>query len=1045
MSSQRRNPASPGAKPGGWRGANPAVALGALLLGLATATATAVTGAEPAISFNRDIRPILSDNCFACHGPDKNTRKAKLRLDTSDGATATSEGKAAIVPGKPEASELLRRLTTSDVDDLMPPLKTGKKLTTAQIDLLRTWIAQGAKYEGHWAFQPLVRPATPTVKQADWPLNPVDNFILDRLEREGLAPSPEADRRTLTRRACLDLTGLPPKPAEIERLVKSTSPGWYEDYVTSLLRSPHYGERMAAPWLDLARYADTVGFHGDNEYSAWPYRDYVIGAYNDNIPFDRFTREQLAGDILPEATARTRVASGFNRLNRMSTEGGIQDKEYLAKYAADRVRTVSSIWMGATVGCAECHDHKFDPFTTKDFYRMEAFFADLNEKGYYPAGYGKGDWGPRASLPVDEQLARLGQLDREIAETSTALALVSDQSLARARESWAATVRTAAQAGTLAWTNAKPATVSSANGATLKIKDDRGILVSGELPDDETYTTVLPVSTGKVAALRLEVLDDDSLAGNRIGRAGQGFYLSALEVELVKGSQSTPVRVNSIKADNTLPGYPGGALVDGRPDTAWGSGGGRSSVVLRFGQTVEGGKDVSLRVTLRHLASKPKQHAGLFRFAFSSFADADFDNSGLPKNLIETAKLPAAKRTPAQATSLAAYYRKVAPKLTELNTRLAALTAERDVIGGRVPTVLVSEKRAPRTMRVLPRGNWMDDSGEEVQPGVPPLFGAFKPASERATRLDLANWLVSPENPLTARAFVNRLWRLYFGTGLSKNLDDLGAQGEWPTHPELLDWLASEFRESGWDVKRLVRLIVTSRTYRQTSVSNSSLDERDPFNRLLGHQNRFRLDAELVRDNALAIAGLLVDQVGGPSIRPYQPEGYYASLNFPKREYVSSIGEDLYRRGVYVHWQRTFLHPEMLAFDAPGREECTANRVNSNTPLQALVLLNDPVYVEIARVFAQNIIRHGGTGAEDRINWAFNQAVGRNARPEERRLLVELQGKQRALYEKDPKAATALLAVGEAPLPSGLAPAELASWTAVARSVLNLHETITRN
>ncbi len=1017
------------------------------------AIAVLLTSAGPAgardLQFNRDIRPILSENCYACHGPDKNTRKAKLRLDNAEGATADREGKAPVVPGKPEASELIRRITTIDADDIMPPPKTGKKLTPEQIALFREWIEQGAKYEGHWAYQPLNRPPAPGIQNASWPLNPIDNFILARLEREQLKPSAEAGRRVLLRRVSLDLTGLPPRPEEVDRYSQSTDPHWYESYVDGLLRSPHYGEQMAMHWLDLVRYADTVGFHGDNEFSAWPYRDYVINAFNENTPFDRFTREQIAGDLLPNATARTRVASGFNRLNRMSTEGGIQDKEYLAKYAADRVRTISATWLGATLGCAECHDHKFDPYTTKDFYSMEAFFADLNEKGFYPDGYGRGDWGPRLPLPSDDQIASLGAADKEVAQISSALAAITDDHLANSQERWARKVSGLEKSKRLGWKNVKPISAASSQEATLTIKDDKSVRVSGKLPEYDEYTVTLPMTNGVVAALRLESLTDDNLPGNHISRAGKTFYLSSVSVEVLRGKDKPagPVSLASARADVSGLGYPAPSLLDNDPQTAWSPGGGppgRRSVVLRLAEPIKGGKDVTLQVHLHHLASQPRQQLGAFRFSTSEFADDGFDDLGLPKNVIEAAKIPRAKRTVAQAATLASYYRQVAPELTSLTHRLALAAARRDRIAGQVPTMLVSEKRDSRTMRILPRGNWMDDSGEVVQPSVPKSLGAFKPAGEKANRLDLADWLVSRDNPVTARTFVNRLWRIYFGVGLSKNLDDLGSQGEWPTHPELLDWLAAEFRDSGWDIKHVIRLIVTSRTYRQTSTSNTTLDEHDPYNRLLGHQNRFRLDAEVVRDNALAISGLLANQIGGPSIRPYQPERYYAALNFPAREYVPSRDEDQYRRGVYVHWQRTFLHPSLLAFDAPGREECTANRVNSNTPLQALVLLNDPTYVEAARVFAERIM-HRERDTAKRIEWAFQEALSRSPRPEEQKILAGLQAQQLSRYQKDSTAAKDLVQTGQSAPAGNLDTAELASWTAVTRAILNLHETITRN
>ncbi len=1003
------------------------------------------------ISFNRDIRPILSDNCYSCHGPDKNRRKGKLRLDVAQDAYADHEGHIPIVPGKPEASDLLKRITTTDPDDVMPPPKTGKKLTSDQVRLFKDWIVQGAKYEGHWAFTPPVRPPVPPLRNsAEVPRNAIDNFILARLEREQLAPSPEADRRTLIRRLSLDLTGLPPKPEEVEAFVPSRDPRAYEKLVDRLLDSPHYGERMAMPWLDLVRYADTVGYHGDQPYSVWPYRDYVINAFNSNLPFDQFTREQLAGDLLPNATRQQKVASGYNRLNMVTTEGGAQDKEYLAKYAADRVRTTSTIWLGATMGCAECHDHKFDPYLTKDFYRFEAFFADLKEKGFYNAGFEKGEWGPRMRLPSREQQARLDLLDRQIADLKKPMDAVTDEQLAGERAYWEASLLRADKAGRLEWFSAPPLRAESAGGATLEAQKDRSVLVSGPLPDFDTYTVTIPAALDRITALRLEALKDDSLPGNNLARAGMTFVLSEVEVLVASGPKARPhsVKIAQAAADYSQEGFPALAAIDGSLDTAWAVGGAPPKdhqAVFTFARAVPGGPDVTLTVRLKHSPHHRRQHLGRFRFSLISIDYPGLEKNALPEEVLKALRAPAGERNEDQAKAIARYYRRVAARFAAPNARLAALNAERDQVMGKVPSMLVAEATEPRAMRVLPRGNWMSESGEVVEPGVPQGFAQLATGGRRATRLDLANWFVSRENPLAARAFVNRLWRLFFGIGISRTTDDLGSQGEWPVHPELLDWLACEFMDSGWNVKHMVRLLVTSRAYRQTSRGNPTLDERDPLNRLVARQSRFRLDAELVRDNALAISGLLVDKQGGPSLRPYQPAGYYAPLNFPRREYVPDQGENLYRRGLYTHWQRTFLHPSLLAFDAPSREECTVNRVNSNTPQQALVLLNDPACVEAARVLVQNVLRQGGGNFAQRLDQAYARALARPPTAEEARLLGSLYQKQLAHYRAEPEAARQLINTGEWPVAKDLPAPELAAWTAVARAILNLNETITRN
>ena len=736
---------------------------------LALALTSCVAGAGE-IRFNRDIRPILSDKCFKCHGPDASNRKADLRLDTLEGALIDLGGYAAMVPGDPVNSELISRITTGDEDDLMPPPDTGKTLSDDEKKLFREWIAQGGEYEAHWAYIPPKRPTMPTVSDRAWPSGAIDRFILARIESANLSMSLEADAATLARRLHFDLIGLPPSPHLAKRLVNDTSLEEYARVVEELLASPRFGERLATYWLDLVRYADTVGYHGDQDHAITPYRDWVIKAFNDNMPFDQFTAEQLAGDLLPSATVNQKIASGYNRLLQTSHEGGVQKKEYLAKYSADRVRNVSNAWLGATMGCSECHDHKYDPFTQKDFYSLAAFFADVN--------------------------------------------------------------------------------------------------------DDKTFS-----------------------------------------------------------GTNTLP----------------------------------------------------------------------------------------TKREPELQV------------VSPLGVAQAKLT--RTMVTGRIK---------PRTIRVLPRGNWMDDSGEIVEPAVPHFLPAVKNGS-RANRLHLAEWLTSADNPLTARVFVNRLWYLLFGSGLSSTLDDTGSQGEWPTHPGLLDWLAVEFVESGWDVKHIVRLIVTSSAYRQSSVVSPQLREHDPENELFMRQGRFRLQAETIRDNALAVGGLLNDQMGGKVAKPYQPAGYYSPMNFPKRKYSADMNANQYRRGVYVHWQRQFLHPMLRAFDAPTREECTAQRPVSNTPLAALTLMNDPTFVEAAKGFALRILNEAGATDQQRLAWAWQTALGREPSGKELNVARAFLVETRKRYQADAKAADKLLAVGILRLPVDIAKPETAAWTVLGQTLLNLSETITRN
>ena len=771
----------------------------------------AVRGEDGAkISFNRDIRPILSDRCFACHGNDPAARQAELRLDTAEGAHEW-----AIISGSADDSEVISRVASDDPEMRMPPVDSKKKpLTVEEIDLLKRWIDQGAEYEPHWAYIPPRRPALPKLKHDAWARNDADRFVLARLEAAGIDPSPEADRATLFRRLSFDLTGLPPTAEAVDAFLLDSRPNAYEQLVDRLLASEAYGERMASWWFDLVRYANTVGYHGDQEHRITPYRDYVIKSFNENLPFDQFTIEQLAGDLLPSPTMWQLVASGYNRILQTTHEGGAQDGEYRAKYLADRVRNLTETWLAASGGCAECHDHKFDPITQEEFYSLGAFFADVDHSGSYE------------KIGTD-------------------------------------TTPTPRPPEMLAWT----------------------------LP---AYRELLPIDA-RIAEL-----------------------------------------------ERTLAG---------------------------------------------HLKNDWQQR----------------------------------------------------------RTELMKLKRRRLKLEGQFEPTMVTQAIEPRETRILPRGNWMDNTGKIVEPRVPHSLPPVDAAGRRATRLDLARWLVAPEQPLTARVVVNRLWQRYYGAGISKSLLDLGSQSEPPANQDLLDGLAVEFMESGWDVKHLVRLMVTASAYRQSSLPRAETESIDPENRLVARQSRFRLDAEQIRDNALAVSGLLVMQTGGGVARPYQPAGYYAALNFPVRQYEASTDRNQFRRSVYAHWQRQYLHPWLLAFDAPSREECTAGRVSSNTPSAALVLLNDPSFVEAARALAGRILAADLATDERRLQWAWRTVTGRQAASEEIALLATLLEKHRQHYAEQPPAAQALTTIGISPPSKSADAAELAAWTSVSRALLNLNETISRN
>ncbi len=988
---------------------------------------------------------------------------AGLRLDLRDEATKPlRDGRVPIVPGDPEKSEIVQRIFAAGART-MPPAYIHKELSAAQKNVIRQWVAEGAKYEGHWAYQPVERPKPPRATP-----NPIDAFILDRLDREGLHPSPEADRRTLIRRASFDLTGIPPTPEEAAAFVNDRSPDAYEKLVDRLMASPRYAEQQAIHWLDAVRYADTCGFHGDNALPAWPYRDYVLRAFRDNKPFDAFTREQLAGDLIPNATTDQRVASAYNRLNRTSAEGGLQEKEYLAKYAADRVRTLAAVWMGSTLGCAECHDHKFDPFTQRDFYSMKAFFADIKETGLVP-DRGKNAWGTQLALPTPEQERRQEELKRQIAAVKDRLAATMAE-LEPRRAEWEKQLLARYEAGKLAWRAQRPVSATSEHGAVLKIYNDepvdfthydgatmttdRGpgnglVVASGPNPDHETYTVSFKPGAGTWRQLGLELVQDEGLPGIRVARGADRVVITEIEVEANGRRAAFSGGVSNLH--NPAAEHPPVAAFDGDPKTGWAESTyneiEKAFLALRFAEPVTTDADTVMTVRLHQDSEFRRATLGRFRLALAAAPDAwptAEKGKEIPDAVLKAIQIEEAKRTKEQSAAIARHYQAVAPETQADRLELAKLEEQAALLELAIPHVVVTEAAEPRETRILPRGNWMDDSGEVVHPAIPGFLGKLETGGRRATRLDLANWIVSKDNPLTARVYVNRLWRQFFGNGMTKTLDDLGSQGEWPVHPELLDWLASEFMDSGWDMKHMVRLIVTSQTYRQSSVSTPELDERDPDNRLLARQSRFRVDAETVRDTALAISGLLVERFGGPSVKPYQPDGYLATLNFPKREYSASHGDDLYRRGVYTFWQRSFLHPSLLTFDAPTREECAVARTNSNTPLQALVLLNDPIYVEAARVFAARILGSAGS-LPARLNFAFQRALDRAPGSEERRVLEGLYRDSLAQFRRSPADAEALIHTGESPAPAGIPPAELAAMTTVARAILNLHETITRN
>ena len=995
----------------------------------------AVAPAADAVHYGRDIRPILADRCFACHGPDEGQREADLRLDVRESAVDLE----AIRPGQAAASALIERVTTDAPDLQMPPPDAHKKpLTPAEIALLKRWIDEGAEYSGHWAYMPPARPAPPQVEGSTWSVNPIDRFVAAEHQRRGLRPAPEADRRTLVRRLSFDLLGLPPTAEQVDQFANDSSQRAYEQVVDRLLDSPHFGERMAVYWLDLVRFADTCGYHSDNHRDVAAYRDYVVDAFNNNKPFDQFTIEQLAGDLLPGSTIEQKIASGYNRLLQTTEEGGAQRKEYLAIYQADRVRNVSTVWLGTTLGCCQCHDHKYDPFTMRDFYSMGAFFADLRETvpGRQP---------PNLRLPTAEQQAEMKQLEQQVAAAENAP--VEAEELA----AWEATLRDSLAPRDTSWNIVRPRQAISSGGATLKPLDDDSLLATGKNPPQDDYTVTLPTDLSGITAIRLETLTDASLAGGGLSRANGNFVLTDFTVGVQTGGEVKPLKLASAAADFEQNGFPVAHAIDDNPQTGWAVEGWQRkqncTALFRLAEPLAGGPGTVLVVEMKHHSPHAQHNIGRFRLALTRSARPELPRElKLPGNVVEALQAAPDKRSAAQQQALLAHFRATSPARESQRRQAAEARKRLEQLNSSVRTMLVAEATEPRMVRILPRGNWLDDSGAPVTAATPASLPPLEIDGRRANRLDLAQWIVSPENPLTARVMVKRLWYLTFGQGLSRSLEDVGHQGKWPSHPELLDWLAVEFVESGWNVKHVLKLITMSQTYRQSSRGSPEAREQDPYNEWLTRQNRFRLEAEFIRDTALKLSGLLVDDVGsGRSVKPYQPAGYWKHLNFPKRTYQADGGSNQYRRGLYTYWCRTFPHPSLVTFDAPSREECTAQRPRSNTPLQALVLLNDPTYVEAARAFAQQMLAAPVQSDAERIGWGYRQALSRPPDDAELAIVSGVYQQARQRYTADPEAAGKLLGVGQAPLPEGVDAAQLAAWTSVARVIFNLHETITRN
>jgi muconolactone delta-isomerase len=1142
----------------------------------ATPPRPALAEAEGEVDFARDVLPILSNSCYLCHGPDQESEEAKdagFRLDLRDEAIAFE----AIVPGDADASILMDVITSTRSTRVMPPPESHKpRLTEREVELLRRWIEQGAAYTDHWAFVPPRLPDLPDVSDPGWCRSDIDRFVLARLDEEGMSPSAEADRRRLIRRVYLDLIGLPPTPAQVQAFVDDTAPDAYERVVDTLLASEHFGEHWARQWLDKARYADSKGFEADRARVMWRYRDWVIDAYNCDMPFDRFTREQIAGDLLDDPTLDQLIATGFHRNTKVNDEGGTDDEEFRSLAVIDRVNTTMEVWMGLTAGCAQCHTHKYDPLYHQEYFELYAFFNQT-------ADADRNDEQPKIPAPTPEQAARIGELEAEIAAMQRGL-LEPGGALAAAQHGW----EQQALAATTQWQPLRVTDARSANGATLTRQRDGSLLVRGDQPETDVYTIEATTDLTGITAVRLEALTDERLPGPGPGRTGHGNFvlshielaaepsgrtrapvgryvridlpgdgriLSLAEVEVYTGDDNIALGAKASQSSTDFAG-PAFHAVDGNTDGDFNNtmtvthtateadpwwevdlgeprtvdhvvlhnrtdnnlhtrlNGARVSVLdadhkvvwqttipTASAEPMRLATTGPVRVTLQNPTATFEQQdysaakaidgepGGTFGWAVGTRQGEDhaavFETAGdlgfvggtdlrfilhqvygqqhtlgrfrlmvtdaprpvrlMPADIRAILATPADQRSDEQAQALTAYYIAVAPEAQRYREQIAELERELQQLRGQVPTALVMRELPEgqhRTTYLFLGGSFLAPDTERgpLEPGTPAFLHGF-PEDAPNNRLGLAQWLTAPDNPLTARVQVNRVWEEFFGLGIVETTEDFGFQGSYPSHPELLDYLAVQFQtEMGWSMKSLIRAIVTSATYRQTSAVDAERLERDRYNRLLSRGPRMRLNAEQIRDQALAVAGLLHHEVGGPSVLPYVPDGLLPQAFDSFVQQTSSGDTAIYRRGLYTAWRRTGHYPSFAAFDAPDRSVCTIKRAQTNTPLQALVTLNDPVYVEAAQALGRRLIDEVGDEIDARLQRGFQLALAREASPEEATILRDVYDAALAEYRNEPDEAMKMATDPRGPLPDGVDAADAAAMTVVCNVILNLDE-----
>ncbi len=1019
---------------------------------------TSVLNAEDEISFNRDIRPILSDKCFACHGPEEASREGGFRLDDQESSYGEADsGEHPIVPGKPNESELIARIFSDDESIQMPPAETNKSLTAAEKELLKKWIASGAEWEAHWSFIPPELPELPEVSESEWVKNEIDRFILARLKKEGLAPTEQADKAKLIRRATFDLIGLPPTPEEVKAFLSDDSPDAYEKVIDRLLASERFGEHVGRFWLDAARYGDTHGLHLDNYREMWPYRDWVLKAFNKNMPFDQFIVEQVAGDLIPNPTDDQLIATGFNRAHVTTSEGGSIAAEVRMRNVVDRVVTFGTVFMGTTLECTSCHDHKFDPLTMTDFYSLYAYFNSIDGN---PLDGNKKDPAPVLKVPTEEEKSKLTKLDAEIAELQKQLNQPWPE-LVAAETAWANTVLEESGDGDVAWDVVVPDEFTSSGGADLKLLEDNSILATGPNPAKEIYEVVKQIEGTGWQGIRLEGLLDKANTNEGTGRSSNSnvvltefeVYAAAIpnegeepqwkRVDIVKASADHAQSNGDFKIENAI---------DGKPQTGWATEGyAKKEPRTALFQTkapfgLEG--ESLVKIVQKYESVYANHQFGRYRLSLTKQQPI---RSEVPAEILEILKVEPEKRDQKQNEALRKHYREnVTTDAGYIAVRdgLAAKNKAKTDLNNAITTTLIwKEKAKPEPAYILTRGEY-DQPGEEVSRRTP---GFLPPMAEGLPndRMGLAQWLISREHPLTARVTINRFWQQFFGTGLVKTSEDFGSQGEQPSHPQLLDWLAVQFMNDNWDVKKSMKRIVMSATYQQSSKVSPELVKKDPGNRLLARGPRFRLDAEMLRDQALFVSGLMVQKFGGESVKPPQPDGLWFAVGYSGSNTVrfkADTGPDkVHRRTVYTFIKRTAPPPQMNVFDGPSRESCTVRRERTNTPLQALLLFNDPQYVESAIALASRSMDEGGTDEVAIANSMLWHALSREPSPTEIESLVQGYQQDVKLFESNPAEAEKLIAISSTKVAEGKEISKLAAWTMAANLLLNLDEVVTKN